>query len=76
MSRDPKGIKANIPLHFEFGGLISWWAYIRNNIFVGKWMGFYREGGAYRGALKWDFTVFAYVFIYLFSSSSIFVLNI
>ena len=23
------------------GGLISGWAYIRNNIFVGKWMGLY-----------------------------------
>ena len=26
------------------GGLISGWAYIRNNIFVSKWMGLYSEG--------------------------------
>ena len=30
----------------EGGGLISGWAYIRNNVFVGKWMGLYRGGGA------------------------------
>ena len=31
------------------GGLISGWAYIPNNIFIGKWMGLYRGGG---GGLK------------------------
>ena len=25
--------------------IISGWAYIRNNIFVGKWMGLYQSGG-------------------------------
>ena len=54
MSRDPKGIKANIPLHFEFGGLISGWAYMRNNIFVGKWLGFY-PGGGLQGGFKVGF---------------------
>ena len=39
------------------GGLISGWAYIRNNIFVGKWMGLYPSGLKPRGALKWDFTI-------------------
>ena len=42
------------------GGLISGWAYIQNNIFVGKWMGLYLGGlkpGEGRGALKWDFTI-------------------
>ena len=40
------------------GGLISGWAYIQNNIFVGKWVGLYpgklKTG---EGGLKWDFTV-------------------
>ena len=27
------------------GRLISGWAYIQNNIFVGKWMGLYLGGG-------------------------------
>ena len=40
------------------GGLISEWAYIRNNIFVGKRMGLYLEGLIPGGALKWDFTVY------------------
>ena len=35
-------INANIPLHFELRGV---GAYIRNNIFVGKWMSLYRGGG-------------------------------
>ena len=39
------------------GGVVSGWAYIRNNIFVGKWMGLYPEGIKTGGALKWDFTV-------------------
>ena len=32
------------------GELISGWAYIQNNIFVGKWIGLYRGGGG--GGLK------------------------
>ena len=36
------------------GGLISGWACIWNNIFVGKWMGLFPGK---RGALTWDFTV-------------------
>ena len=41
------------------GGLIPGWTYIRNYIFVGKWMGLYPGGGLKTGeALKWDFTVF------------------
>ena len=43
-----KRIKANMPLHFELGGLVSGWAYIRNSVFVGKWMGLY-PGGLKRG---------------------------
>ena len=36
------------------GGLISRWAYIQNNIFVGKWMGLYLGGGVKSGIL-WYF---------------------
>ena len=42
-------------------GLYPGGAYIRNNIFVGKWNGLI-SGGCLKtgggGALKWDFTVF------------------
>ena len=41
-----------------FHRLINGGAYIRKNIFVGKWMGLYPGGGLKTGgALKWDFTV-------------------
>ena len=33
-------------------GLISGWAYIRNNIFVSKWMGLYPGGGLKPGGIK------------------------
>ena len=47
-------------LYSKQGGLISGWAYIQNNIFVGKWMGLYPgvlKTGWGGGGLKWDFTV-------------------
>ena len=50
-----KQIKANLPLHFELGGLISGWAYIRNNIFIGKWMGLYPGGLKTGGGFKEGF---------------------
>ena len=34
------------------GGLISGWAYIQNNIFIGKRMGLYPGGGLKPGGLK------------------------
>ena len=34
------------------GGLISGWAYIQNNIFVGKWMGLYPGGLKTAGGFK------------------------
>ena len=41
--------------------IISGWAYIRNNIPVGKWMALYpgwlKTGRGGGGALTWDFTV-------------------
>ena len=38
-------LKRNSRWAYKRGGLTSGWAYIRNNIFVGKWMGLYRGGG-------------------------------
>ena len=41
------------------GGVIFGWAYIWNNIFVGKWMDLYPGRGLKTGeALTWDFTVY------------------
>ena len=37
------------------GGLISRWAYIRNNIFIGKWMGLYLGGSLKLGDFKVGF---------------------
>ena len=37
------------------GGLISGWTYIRNNIFVGKWMGLYPGGLKTEGGFKVGF---------------------
>lgn len=60
------------------GKLISGWAYIGNNIFVGKWMGLYPDGAPNRGneALMWDFTVNTRLVTYLLGNIICYLCNV
>ena len=70
LKRNTKGTHLYSRWAYKRGGLISGWAYIRNNIFADKWMGLNPGGGLKTGgALKWDFTVFDPHFYFRMSTS-------